>query len=143
MQTNDQTLSALRTQPRITVIGLGGGGCNTVNRLSSLQMPGIRLVAANTDALALNACAADERILLGKDLTRGLGSGGDPEVGQKAAEDSFRELIGAIEGTDAAEGTVAPAPPAGQDARNGFVEVLMEGCALGERQGVQVFRVAF
>ena len=100
MQTNDQTLSALRTQPRITVIGLGGGGCNTVNRLSSLQMPGIRLVAANTDALALNACAADERILLGKDLTRGLGSGGDPEVGQKAAEDSFRELIRAIEGTD-------------------------------------------
>ena len=49
--------------------------------------------------LALNACSADERILLGKDLTRGLGSGGDPEVGIQAAEESFRELIGAIKGT--------------------------------------------
>ena len=49
--------------------------------------------------LALNACSADDRILLGKDLTRGLGSGGDPEVGSQAAEESFRELIGAIKGT--------------------------------------------
>ncbi|MDP2991561.1 MAG: cell division protein FtsZ, partial [Kiritimatiellota bacterium] len=100
MQINDQTLTTYKTLPRITVIGLGGGGCNTINRLSSLRLPGIRLVAANTDALALNACSADERILLGLNLTRGLGSGGDAEVGQQAAEESFRELIGAIKGTD-------------------------------------------
>lgn len=100
MQTNDQTLTSYKTLPRITVIGLGGGGCNTINRLSSLRLPGIRLVAANTDALALNACSADERILLGKNLTRGLGSGGDSAIGQQAAEESYRELIGAIKITD-------------------------------------------
>ena len=99
MQTNDQTINSHPALPRITVLGLGGGGCNTINRLFSLRLPGIRLVAANTDALALNACSADERILLGKDLTRGLGSGGDPEVGIQAAEESFRELIGVIKGT--------------------------------------------
>lgn len=99
MQTNDQILNSYQSLPRITVLGLGGGGCNSVNRLSSLHLPGIRLVAANTDALALNACSADERILLGKDLTRGLGSGGDPAVGGQAAEESFRELINAIKGT--------------------------------------------
>jgi len=98
MQTNNQFFNSNQSLPRITVLGLGGGGCNTVNRLSSLRLPGIRLVGANTDALALNACTADERILLGKDLTRGLGSGGDPEVGRQAAEESFRDLISAIKG---------------------------------------------
>ena len=100
MQIDDQTLTSYKTLPRITVIGLGGGGCNTINRLSSLRLPGIHLVAANTDALALNACSANERILLGQNLTRGLGSGGDAEIGQQAAEESYRELIGAIKGTD-------------------------------------------
>ena len=99
MQTNNQFFNSNQSLPRITVLGLGGGGCNTVNRLSSLRLPGIRLVGANTDALALNACTADERILLGKDLTRGLGSGGDPEVGRQAAEENFRDLISAIKGT--------------------------------------------
>ena len=99
MQANDQTIKSHPALPRITVLGLGGGGCNTISRLFSLHLPGIRLVAANTDALALNACNANERILLGKDLTRGLGSGGDPEVGSQAAEETFRELIGAIKGT--------------------------------------------
>ena len=99
MQTNDQTKNSHPALPRITVLGLGGGGCNTINRLFSLRLLGIHLVAANTDVLALNACSADERILLGKDLTRGLGSGGDPEVGSQAAEESFKELIGVIKGT--------------------------------------------
>ncbi len=92
----DQANNSQSDLPRITVLGLGGGGCNTINRLFSLHLPGIRLVAANTDALALNACLADERILLGKNLTRGLGSGGDQTVGSQAAEESFRELIAVI-----------------------------------------------
>jgi len=99
MLTNHQTTNSPSIQPQITVLGLGGGGCNTINRLFSLRLPGIRLVAANTDTLALNACAADMHILLGKDLTRGLGSGGDPEVGSQAAEESYKELIEAIKGT--------------------------------------------
>ncbi len=98
MQTKEQIPHLLQFQPKIRVIGLGGGGCNTINRLSCLHLPGIRLIAANTDALALNVCSADEHILLGKSLTRGLGSGGDPEVGGQAAEESFRELISAIKG---------------------------------------------
>ena len=86
--------------PQISVMGMGGGGCNTVNRLSSSQIPGIQLIAANTDNLSLKSSAADKHLLLGKSLTRGLGSGGDPLVGQKAAEESFRELIAAIEESD-------------------------------------------
>lgn len=99
MPSNNPISGSNPTLPRITVLGLGGGGCNTINRLSSLRLPGIHLVAANTDALALETCSADERILLGKGLTRGLGSGGDPAVGQQAAEECFRELIGAIRGS--------------------------------------------
>ncbi len=99
MQNEHQTTHSVSEKPRITVLGLGGGGCNTVNRLFNMCQPGIHLAAANTDALALNAGAADEHILLGKSLTRGLGSGGDPEIGSQAAEESFRELIEAIKGT--------------------------------------------
>jgi cell division protein FtsZ len=100
MRNNDNKLPSSKTHPRITVIGLGGGGCNTVNRLSSLHMPCVHLVSANTDALALNVVSADENILLGKTLTRGLGSGGDSDIGRRAAEESFKELINVIKGTD-------------------------------------------
>jgi cell division protein FtsZ len=90
----------LECNPRIKVIGLGGGGCNTVNRLSLLEFPGISLAAANTDAQALAASRVEEKINLGAGLTQGLGSGGDPAIGSRAAEESFRELIDCIKGTD-------------------------------------------
>lgn len=86
--------------PRIKVIGLGGAGCNTINRLSRMKMPGIELIAANTDSQALSQCQADHKLLLGKNLTGGFGAGGNPETGKKAAEESYRELIHTIKKAD-------------------------------------------
>ncbi len=81
---------------RIRVIGLGGAGCNIIDRLVMEGMAGVRLIAANTDAQALAGCMAPEKIQLGRRETRGLGAGGDPVRGRKAAEedrDRLRELL--------------------------------------------------
>lgn len=90
----------LERRPRVKVIGLGGAGCNTIHRLSSAGIPGVSLIAANTDSQALSACNADDKILLGGEITRGLGSGGNPGVGRQAAEESFREMITCIKDSD-------------------------------------------
>lgn len=89
-----------KTSPRIKVLGLGGAGCNTVNRLACLQLEGVDLIAANTDQQCLNVNSASRKLLLGSDLTRGLGAGGDPQTGKSAAEESYKELIAAIKGCD-------------------------------------------
>ncbi|MBM3136744.1 MAG: cell division protein FtsZ [Chloroflexi bacterium] len=101
MKTRDQLVSTSSVKkPRIKVLGLGGGGCNTINRLSLLGFEGILLAAANTDAQTLAASRVEEKITLGSSLTRGLGSGGDPVIGRRAAEESYRELISCIKGSD-------------------------------------------
>ena len=86
--------------PKIKVIGFGGAGCNTIQRLSRLKIPEIDLIAANTDTLALRRCQVNSRIQLGEELTRGFGAGGNPEIGKQSAEENFRELIQHIQGTD-------------------------------------------
>jgi len=101
MKMHDLSINeSITSNPRIKILGLGGGGCNTVNRLSFLEIPGILLTAANTDAQALTALRVEEKISLGTVLTRGLGSGGDPLIGQRAAEESFRDLIECIKDAD-------------------------------------------
>lgn len=85
---------------RIKVIGVGGGGQNAVNRMISTGIQGVEFIAANTDAQALALSKAPLRIHLGEKLTRGLGAGGDPEVGRKAAEESADELYNALKGAD-------------------------------------------
>ena len=87
-------------QPVLKVLGLGGGGCNAVNRMIELQMSGVQFIAANTDHQALSACQAQTKVLLGARSTRGLGAGGKPEIGEAAAEESFRELATALTGAD-------------------------------------------
>ena len=87
-------------QARIMVIGAGGAGCNTVTRLTDMQITGANTIAANTDAKHLNVTNAHKRILIGKELTRGLGAGGYPEVGEKAAKESRQELKEAMKGCD-------------------------------------------
>jgi cell division protein FtsZ len=87
-------------QPVLKVLGLGGGGCNAVNRMIELQMSGVQFIAANTDHQALSTCQAPTKVLLGAHSTRGLGAGGKPEVGEAAAEESFRELAAALNGAD-------------------------------------------
>ena len=93
---------SMRTESfaRIKVVGVGGGGCNAVNRMIEESMAGIEFLAVNTDAQALLLSNAQTRVRIGDKLTRGLGAGGNPEVGQKAAEESAQELYEVLKGTD-------------------------------------------
>ena len=84
----------------IKVIGVGGGGCNAVNRMVQSELKGIEFIAANTDRQALNNCLAETKIQIGEKLTRGLGAGANPEVGQKAAEESLDEITALLDGAD-------------------------------------------
>lgn len=85
---------------RIKVIGVGGGGCNAVNRMITEGVQGIEFVAVNTDAQALLLSKASTRVRIGDKVTRGLGAGGNPEMGQKAAEESAEELYEVLKGSD-------------------------------------------
>ena len=85
---------------RIKVIGVGGGGQNAVNRMMEEGIQGVEFISANTDAQALSLSKAPVRVRLGDKLTRGLGAGGDPEVGRKAAEESADELYNVLKGAD-------------------------------------------
>ena len=88
------------TFARIKVIGVGGGGSNAVNRMIDEGIQGVEFISANTDAQALTITKAPTRVRLGDKLTRGLGAGGDPEVGRKAAEESADELYKVMQGAD-------------------------------------------
>lgn len=87
-------------QPVLKIIGLGGGGSNAVNRMIELGLSGVEFIAANTDAQALANSLAQIKIQLGLRATRGLGAGGNPEMGEKAAEESFTALTRALAGAD-------------------------------------------
>ena len=86
--------------PILKVVGLGGGGCNAINRMIELGLSGVDYIAANTDSQALKSSLASTKIQLGPHLTRGLGAGGDPGKGEAAAEESYKELAAAISGAD-------------------------------------------
>ena len=84
--------------PRITVIGVGGGGTNAVDNMIQLQLQGVEFVVANTDAQQLQHSRADRRVQLGPHLTQGLGAGAKPEIGRAAAEEAADELMRHLEG---------------------------------------------
>lgn len=84
----------------IKVIGVGGGGGNAINRMIEEGLAGVEFIAANTDIQALSSSKAETVIQLGPKLTRGLGAGGQPEVGRKAAEESEETLTEALTGAD-------------------------------------------
>ncbi len=84
----------------IKVVGVGGGGVNAVNRMIELGLRGVEFVAINTDAQALLLSDADVKLDVGRELTRGLGAGADPEVGRRAAEDHAEEIEEALAGAD-------------------------------------------
>ena len=84
----------------IKVIGVGGGGCNAVNRMIDSGMKGVTFIAVNTDKQALARSKAETKIQIGEKLTKGLGAGGNPEVGQKSAEESLEDLEKYIAGSD-------------------------------------------
>ena len=90
----------LRRYAAIKVIGVGGGGSNAVNRMITAGLRGVEFIAINTDAQALAMSNADKKIHVGSKITKGLGAGGDPEVGRQAAEESKEDLTEALEGAD-------------------------------------------
>jgi cell division protein FtsZ len=85
---------------KIKVVGVGGGGCNAVDRMIQEGLQGVDFLAVNTDAQALMLTKAATRVRIGEKLTRGLGSGGDPETGRKASEESAEDIYEVLKGSD-------------------------------------------
>jgi len=86
--------------PVIKVIGVGGSGSNTVSRMARFDIKGVELIATNTDAQALHFARAEKKILIGNNITRGLGTGMDVNLGKNAAEESKQEILENLKGAD-------------------------------------------
>ena len=86
-------------KPRITVIGVGGAGCNAVNNMIASHLEGVEFVVANTDAQSLANSSAQMRVQLGANITQGLGAGARPEIGRAAADESLDQILEHIDGT--------------------------------------------
>lgn len=95
-----QTMNQPESFANIKVVGVGGGGCNAVDRMIDEGLQGVDFIAINTDAQALTLSKAKTRVRIGDKLTRGLGSGGDPETGRKAAEESAEDIYNVLNGAD-------------------------------------------
>lgn len=95
IKTNESDAAA-----KIIVVGVGGGGNNAVNRMIDEQIAGVEFIAINTDKQALQLCKAPTLMQIGDKLTKGLGAGAKPEVGEKAAEESAEEIASALKGAD-------------------------------------------
>jgi len=108
--------------PKIKVIGVGGSGSNTVSRMAKFQIEGVELLAVNTDAQALYFSKSHKKILIGKNITKGLGTGMDADLGKRAAEESKQEILAALLGE--------PRPLGGKKADMVFVT-----CGLGGGTG--------
>lgn len=85
---------------KIRVIGVGGGGSNAVDRMIEAGLMGVEYIAMNTDMQVLDMSAADKKLQIGQNLTRGLGTGGNPDLGRQAAEESRQEIMIAMDGAD-------------------------------------------
>ena len=100
MPSSNNVPNQLESFARIKVVGVGGGGCNAIDRMIKEGLTGVDFIAVNTDAQALQLSSAPIRVRIGEKLTRGLGSGGNPEQGRKAAEESAEELYEVLKGAD-------------------------------------------
>ena len=115
---------------RIKVVGVGGGGCNAVNRMKQSRLKGVEFIAANTDHQALKNSAADVNVRIGAKLTRGLGAGGDPQVGHEAADESREELTKALADADMVFVTAGMGGGTGTGAAPIIAEIAREQGAL-------------
>ena len=97
---NDMSSTPYSYLAVLKVVGVGGGGVNALNRMIEAGVGGVEFIAINTDAQALLMSDADVKLDIGRDTTRGLGAGADPDVGRQAAEDHRSEIEGALEGAD-------------------------------------------
>jgi len=116
--------------PPIKVIGVGGGGSNAVNRMAQEKIPGVELIAVNTDGQALMHINADVQIRIGDKLTKGLGAGGDPMKGERSAEESRDELREAVRGAEMVFVTAGMGGGTGTGASPIVAEVAREAGAL-------------
>lgn len=114
----------------IRVIGVGGAGCNAVDRMIEAGLQGVEFIGANTDKQALSRCTAATKIQLGPGVTNGLGAGGDPEIGARAAEESRAEIKAALEGADMVFITAGMGGGTGTGAGPVVAEVSREAGAL-------------
>ncbi len=133
----DVSMSNTMNQPnqlesfaRIKVVGVGGGGCNAVDRMIDEGLQGVEFVGINTDAQALMLSKANTRVRIGEKLTRGLGSGGDPETGRKAAEESQEELYSVFKGADMVFITAGMGGGTGTGAASVVAQIVREVGAL-------------
>jgi cell division protein FtsZ len=131
----DSTNKLVTEQPseaiaRIKVIGVGGGGSNAVNRMIDEGIQGVEFIAVNTDAQALTLTKAPIKLRLGEKLTRGLGAGGDPEIGRKSAEESADELYNVLKGSDMVFVTAGMGGGTGTGAAPVVAQVAKESGAL-------------
>lgn len=97
---NDDASDAAKGFTEVRIVGVGGGGNNAVNRMIEAGVQGVEFIALNTDAQALGISAARQKLVMGQKLTRGLGAGGDPAIGEKAAEASEEQLRELLRGAD-------------------------------------------
>jgi len=123
----DRTLEG---NARIRVVGIGGGGSNAVNRMIRSNLKGVEFIAVNTDHQALSGSSAHRKIRIGAKLTRGLGAGGNPDVGQEAAEESRDELTKALSDSDMVFITAGMGGGTGTGAAPVIAEIARETGAL-------------
>jgi len=90
----------IETFAKIKVVGVGGGGNNAVSRMADCKIQGVELIAINADAQDLHSCLAPQKVLIGKNLTKGLGAGMNPDIGRQAAEENRDEIHEVIKGAD-------------------------------------------
>jgi len=94
------TSSPVESLAQIHVVGVGGGGCSAINRMIHSKLKGIEFIAINTDAQTLACCEAPVKVQIGKETTRGLGSGKDPEIGRRSIEENKEEVYESLKGAD-------------------------------------------
>ena len=115
---------------QIKVIGVGGGGCNAVNRMIEAGLRGVEFIAVNTDAQALYLSSAECKLQIGEKLTKGLGAGANPEIGMQAAEESREEIKEALKGSDMVFVTAGMGGGTGTGAAPIIAEIAKELVAL-------------
>ena len=135
IKTNESEAAA-----RIIVVGVGGGGNNAVNRMIDEQIAGVEFIAVNTDKQALQLCKAPTLMQIGEKLTKGLGAGAQPEVGEKAAEESSEEISAAIKGADMVFVTCGMGGGTGTGAAPVIARIAKEQGALTEGVVTKPFR---
>ncbi len=125
-----QVTPAIETFARIKVIGVGGAGGAAVNRMVEAGVDGVEFIAINTDAQALHYSKATTKIHIGKESTRGLGAGANPDVGQRAAEESHDDIRAALEGADMVFITIGAGGGTGSGAGHVVARIAREAGAL-------------